>query len=844
MAVTKEQILERRQLINQLRALETPEAVQDADNFETLLHNEQTNLLAEDVYGAAKGHLGSQEERTPPIGWTRGSENLDALRSAIPGLKDVNDAQILDMLKPNDSGFRAEIYLPDPAVLGENFKPVIVPKGSGGEVLFTDRNGSPQLRDTTNEDFLANNFNQAIGQETDYYDRAMELAVFMQRAGFNGEFGGHSLSGGMCSAMSAVTGLPATTVNAAGLHPDTALRFAQQNPSVKVHDTGDIVTAFQIKGELLNDGVQNNMERRDIHERRVLGSVLGETAKLVQSNPLLRQRLEDKLLNDPNPHMDMPEHAKAAVKNFLDRVANGDTQKMLDELPLAAGTVHILEQPMTRDNGALVRRQDHMQLAEATVLAIPLMEVAGRALTNARAGASIADVPAKMMASHANFLDVGGDAIQRATAKVADFQDVSATVVRTAGGASATSVGELAAGSREKLGQLEARIDETQGRLQQGAANAGARGLRFVGGFLPDSVEKTLTSSAESLERYGRQAAKQNAEEATRARTRGEEGAEAIRQKVGDVTASLSAVHLTTTTAQSEALRSAGRAANAVWDAVSNIEKRSAEGLPLAGAAAGGIVGAFSEGIQRTREAMSPAKNVASMGSEAARQMFPTDDSNKASWSEILQSSDAAKLVKDITGTGRLISQGGNAAGEAVERHLEAATLAPTFEAMAHARQAELQKIYGPAIELNEAITARTKFENNPLVDKVRQAVAAAEQRMGKVWDESSERLTASVSVLAYRNGFRAGDDLTVSFNPQTATYRASEMVQITRSGPTASADPHQNRVHMTTSDAIAAPAHTTYANYDKAQIDNQHSQRDVQQEQEQQRVQSAAMTR
>ncbi len=47
------------------------------------------------------------------MGWVRGSENLDLLRQHMPELADVDDKALLNMLKPNDSGFRAEIYLPD-----------------------------------------------------------------------------------------------------------------------------------------------------------------------------------------------------------------------------------------------------------------------------------------------------------------------------------------------------------------------------------------------------------------------------------------------------------------------------------------------------------------------------------------------------------------------------------------------------------------------------------------------------------------------------------------------------------------------------------------------------------
>ncbi len=83
----------------------------------------------------------------------------------------MSNKQLLDELQPDKSGFRAEIYLPDPKILGPGYKPVVAIKGSSGEVVT-----SRGLRDTTKEDFLANNFPQSVGLETDYYDRAMTLA--------------------------------------------------------------------------------------------------------------------------------------------------------------------------------------------------------------------------------------------------------------------------------------------------------------------------------------------------------------------------------------------------------------------------------------------------------------------------------------------------------------------------------------------------------------------------------------------------------------------------------------------------------------------------------------------
>jgi hypothetical protein len=231
-------------------------------------HDEQMSLLADDVYDSAM-HKG-----TPPPGWIRMSELLDGghkeLRDRlVPELSGLSDKLLRDRLQPDESGFRAEIYIPDPSILGPGYQPTVVPKGSAGLVMT-----SKGLRDTTIEDFGGNNGPQAIGLKTDYYDRAMRLATELQQSGLRAEYSGHSLAGGMVTAMSAVTGEPATTINAANLHPNTVNRYVAENPGTKRYDLNNIVTTYHVKDELLNpivqDGIRGMPEPRANRERLIV----------------------------------------------------------------------------------------------------------------------------------------------------------------------------------------------------------------------------------------------------------------------------------------------------------------------------------------------------------------------------------------------------------------------------------------------------------------------------------------------------------------------------------------------------------------------------------------------
>ncbi|MCC5098758.1 hypothetical protein ABQF61_12945 [Xanthomonas campestris] len=111
---------QREQLLNDLRASGTAEAASRAAELQQLYHAHEMASLADDVYDSAKG-LGHS-----PVGWIRGSENIELLQSRVPELRSLGSDRLKDYLKPDDSGFRAEIYIPDPAILGPGYKPTVV----------------------------------------------------------------------------------------------------------------------------------------------------------------------------------------------------------------------------------------------------------------------------------------------------------------------------------------------------------------------------------------------------------------------------------------------------------------------------------------------------------------------------------------------------------------------------------------------------------------------------------------------------------------------------------------------------------------------------------------------
>jgi len=162
---------------------------------------------------------------------------------APPGWKDIsNDPEALAAygLKPSDfnidgTNFCARMFAPDPAVFGDTMKPTLAFKGTTPSNLGDWKN----------------NAQQGLNAHSDYYERAVDMGLRMERAGAAGSMNitGHSLGGGLASAAASASGADAYTFNASGLHPDTLARYgaSDQNPNI---------LAYHVKGEVLT-GAQN-----------------------------------------------------------------------------------------------------------------------------------------------------------------------------------------------------------------------------------------------------------------------------------------------------------------------------------------------------------------------------------------------------------------------------------------------------------------------------------------------------------------------------------------------------------------------------------------------------------
>jgi uncharacterized Zn-binding protein involved in type VI secretion len=95
-------------------------------------------------------------------------------------------------------------------------------------VFVNDKTGAALVayKGTTSGEDWATNIGQGLGNRTFYYDQAQVIATNVAEApaGKDAHLTGHSLGGGMASAGSSASGLPATTFNAAGLNAKTVPR--------------------------------------------------------------------------------------------------------------------------------------------------------------------------------------------------------------------------------------------------------------------------------------------------------------------------------------------------------------------------------------------------------------------------------------------------------------------------------------------------------------------------------------------------------------------------------------------------------------------------------------------
>ncbi len=799
------QIRQQQSLIANLRAQADPELGKHAEQLERQYHAREMAGLADDVYRSAA--------HEPPVqlGWRRGSEHPELLRQA--GV-DWSDEQIREYLQPNDSNFRAEIYLPDPSVLGPNVKPVIGYKGSNGPVMALDDSGNPVLRESAPEDWL-NNGVQGVGLESDYYNRAMELANNLKRSRIEDKFEivGHSLGGGLASAASAVTGIPATTINSAGLHANTARRYAESNGLI-VFDTQQTVTAIQIQGEVLTD-VQVGVGQLSDFRRAQLGLVANMAAD-VSRLPGARERMED-LIAQSFPHST---RAQQDALGLIDHLAENSGNQILQRVPTAAGQVQPTLPAKMRDaDGNLVDRPAELTLSEVGRDAGPLLNVLTGTLVGAQVGKHAGGVIAQGGRVTEVALDKLGDGYQITGRIAGQTVELGAQTVGQIAGWQVRQGGEAVAQVRLGAGYLEAALPMVQCAGAQWS-NETTNGLLRAVDKIPfaDRLFPGIDKLVESRERATDAFCEDKREQVVQSIDAARQDARSIR---GWADQSAQGIQRSANSAGADLRRvneQAGLKVNLAFDEAGRSIRGASEHAPSVLAASGAVVGTLG------------AAHATYLGS------------GPAGWISFAR-------------TGVVVTQGKDAAAEAVSRHGMTSAAIPSLDARTMTLEHEAIELLARSRVLQErldplpAAGSRQQVPSNgaripghsnqsglllnqqghPDYSLFRGAAAgvyALDARANRVPDLRSDQLSGHLAVAAKREGFSAIDHVVLSQDASRAFAIQGRLE-----------DPAHQRISVDTTQGLNTPlAQSTQqmAEVRGQQIEQAHAQaQNQQQEQE-----------
>lgn len=561
----REDRIQQTQLLADLRAAgRTTEADQLAVNY----HGLQMAGLAQDAYRSAAG------TGEPPPGWTRASEHPERLQALAPGL---SREQINEMLRPEGSGFRAEIYLPDPAILGPDARPVFAVKGSTGPIVDPAAPGG--VRESGAEDYLANNIPQGLGQRADYYDRAMDAARLLQRQpGLDFEITGHSLGGGIASAAGAVTGVQTTTFNAAGLHPNTAARYVQENGGV-VHDLRATITAFQVNGDVLTDS-QTGAQRMSEASRQEGGALANNIGQLLQT-PGIRDRVQGQIDGM------LPENARGPAMAAIDLLATQPGAELLRNVPTAAGNVQPLMPAMQREGDGHAARPHQMPVSELMTYAGPVVDVLNTAAVGGRVGRTVGEGVQVVGQGAEQALHYGGTALDYTARFQGETVATMSGAVGTIGSTTVRAGGAVVAEVRTQAGNIGAGIDLAQGHVQQTATSWTASAMRWAARALPEDAERWVGRQAQGVEAYGdaalahnRESARQSVEAARADAGRIREGANGVAGTIDNNAAAIAAT-----------ARQTGQQVGATLQEGADAAGRTVRGVTDQAPAAGAVVG-------------------------------------------------------------------------------------------------------------------------------------------------------------------------------------------------------------------------------------------------------------
>ncbi|HGM7348267.1 TPA: XVIPCD domain-containing protein [Stenotrophomonas maltophilia] len=693
----------------------------EAARLRETYHARELGSLAGDVYASAKG------KGEPPVGWTRASAVTDPDTLKAAGIS-LGAADLKKLMRPNDSGFRAEIYIPDKRVFGDDAKPVLVFKGSTGEIIDPRAKGG--RRESGGEDFL-NNGRQGVGMQSDYYDRAMALASRLKTSGTHFELAGHSLGGGMASAASAVTGVRATTFNSAGLHPATADRYAKSH-GLPVFNTRDTVHTYQTSGEVLND-VQNGLKRLNEHHRQGFGLLASETSQLLRQ-PGVQQMVTRKLQEM------MPAGAQTATAQLVDQLASKSGAEALRNVPVAAGRMELLLDAKTEVNGKVVDRRHREAPSQLAEYGGPLAEVLIAGARGMRAGRVAGEHVEQVGALAGRGMSLSGVAVERAST----LQGNAIGTVVDYGGKSMRVGIEGGATVIAKGRELQGLVESVSHRVQAKGSYGWNIGASVLGALGADDMARQMREHGDAArnqhETKAREATREAAADAGRIRAGGHHLGGQLQQGVHGV---------------ANGLRNGYAVYGAAFHMGMNWSSHQITGLTSqAPAVLAGTVG------------------LGAMANKGIATHLPTPA--------------LPQNLVNLAKTSWVIGRGSATMGESVDRHGMSETMNPSLDAAIASQEAAARKLLGrPHAQLQEG-GAKIPVLNDPrhidfhLFKGAQTGVHGLDVAHGRIPNLQSDQLAGALAAQAKREGLQAishvllSDDRTRAFAVDTPDLQAA----------------------------------------------------------------------
>jgi len=142
------------------------------------------------------------------------------------------------------------------------------------------------------------------------------------------------------------------------------------------------------------------------------------------------------------------------------------------------------------------------------------------------------------------------------------------------------------------------------------------------------------------------------------------------------------------------------------------------------------------------------------------------------------------------------------------QEYWDTSTTPPTRGLFQHTRDSH-EHIY-PSPEFDptpdQSQTESAKNIDAALFDKIRNGVRDLDSSVGKSWDEHSDRLSASLLLMATDKGFTAQDDVRIACSTGNDAMNGGQFLHLWRCGHP-SPDPAAHRASMTMQDALSLPA-------------------------------------